>query len=71
MLLMSACKEWGIQGGKIRSEDNQNLKNGCPRHYFGRPHFVTFLHVCSTSSHTAVFICKRKIFGSITSQKIW
>ena len=28
---------------------------------FGCPHFVTLLYVCGTSSHTAVFVGKRKI----------
>ena len=41
--------------------DNQNKKSGCPRHYFGCPHFVTLLYVCGTSSHTALFVGKRKI----------
>ena len=55
-----------LKGSNIRSEswqseDNQNLKSGRPRHYFGCPHFVTFTYVHGISSHTAVFIGKEKI----------
>ena len=36
-------------------------KSGRPHHYFGCPHFVTLSYVCGTSSHTDVFVGKRKI----------
>ena len=45
----------------VRGQPNSKIWSSSS-HYFGRPHFVTLLcTVCGTSSHTAVFIGKRKI----------
>ena len=51
------------QGSKFDPKvgSRRTTKTSRPRHYSGRPHFVTLLYVCCISSNTAVFTGKRKI----------
>ena len=43
---------------KVGSRRTTKIKIWSSSSLFGCPHFVTLLHVCGTSSHTAVFVGK-------------
>ena len=55
------CIRIYVRIAKFDSKVGSRRKSGCPHHYFGCPLFITLLYVCGTSSHTAVFVGKRKI----------